>query len=159
MSGRFLLLMSLAACAYACVPSESRDDDAAPPTRIHVTVSGLGAADVPVRGSFCGRDTTLAIAGASESWSAALAFRVHWPLAGEVRDTLAPRLGGPGGAAFAVRPLDDSVGGAYIATRGSATVAGDSLLTGSVEGTTGEDSAAHQLRATFSGVPVDTACP
>ena len=114
---------------------------------------------LPASGAWCARDTTLSIVGSNESWSAAIALRLHWPVdSGAVVAVDSAHLGGKAG--IAVRQLSDSIRTAIVAHTGTVTIEkGGRELAGRFELGSGADSTAVSLNGRFEGINVVSSCP
>lgn len=103
---------------------------------ITIARGGLGAArlvDGPARATFCPLDSSLLIMGRNERWFGAIGARLAWPLSSRRELPVATSLERPGSGAAAVRPLEDSVGAALVALRGTVVLEADSVATGTFD--------------------------
>jgi hypothetical protein len=101
----------------------------------------------------------LSIVAVGDAWSAALALRTAWPAPTRhfTLDSLPVVIGT---AAFAARPLRDSVRAALVAHGGSVDLDAGPSLAGHFTAETGVDSARVRVSGRFEGMRPDTnGCP
>ena len=151
------LLLALAFATTACA---AVDRIVHPSARLRLGRVGASAAllDVPVEATFCAADTTLTIVGADRSWSVALALRTPWPPASR-QFVVDSAIGGAGTAALAMRPLQDSIGAAVMAVRGSVSLDAGARLSGALDLVVVRRDTLHLVGSFTAVTPASGGCP
>ena len=159
MAGRCRVL-GFVLCIAACAGEPGGEAPAAGRLTLEVVpAAGLPGATIPVRAAYCLRDSTVTITGSTNAWSAAVALRTSWPAASPGTWVASGRLAGLDSAAFAARPLRDSVSSALVATGGVVRVDASNPLAGSFAVEAVRDSGSYRVSGRFTDVPVTERCP